>query len=85
MKSIVEKEINAGYIYLSYELPVRTVEFGDAYLVDICSDGTVSGVEVLDLTCGDFDASSFSEIFNTPLEQAESIKTKILALKEAGQ
>lgn len=83
MKSIIEKEINAGYIYLSYELPVRTVQFGEVYLVDICSAGSVSGVEILDLTSGEFETESFSEMFNVPVEQAENIREQILALKEA--
>lgn len=83
MKIIVEEEINAGYLYLNYDKPEKTVEFGDCYLVDLNDKGAVSGLEVLDIRGGIFDSELFRTEFSVPPVILESIERGLKALKES--
>lgn len=81
MKIIVEEYIDAGYIYVNHELPKRTVEFGEHYVVDLSENNQVVGVEILNIHAGSFDTSEFIKRFKVEKELAESLKENILRVK----
>jgi len=81
MKIIVEEHIDAGYIYINHELPKKTVEFGDHYLVDLSEGNQVVGIEILDIHAGSFDTLEFIKRFKVENELAESLRENILRVK----
>lgn len=81
MKVIVEEHIDAGYIYVNHELPKRTVEFGEHYLVDLSEQGHVVGVEILNIHAGSFDPLAFISQFSADEHLAGKLDENIQRVK----